>query len=55
MTGNIKGANIVRSLKQVLSAVQEQDDKFMILPLAGIGNHLCIGTDAPNYNEGTVQ
>jgi hypothetical protein len=39
---------VARVLKQFLAAAREQDDEFMILPLSGIGNNLCISADAPN-------
>jgi hypothetical protein len=49
ITGNKKGSNVARALKQFLTAAREQDDEFTILPLAGTGNKLCIGADVPNY------
>jgi hypothetical protein len=52
MTGNIKGFNVARALKQFLAAARELDDEFMIFPLAGIGNDLCIGADVPNSKTG---
>jgi hypothetical protein len=55
MTGNSKGFNVARALKQFLTAVREQDDTFIILPLAGIGNNLCIGADVPNSKVGIGQ
>jgi hypothetical protein len=55
MTGNSKGFNVARSLKQLLAAAREQDDEFTILPLAGIGKNLCIGADVPNYKDGIEQ
>jgi hypothetical protein len=48
MTGNSKGFNVSRALKQLLAAAREQDDEFTILPLAGIGNNICIVADVPN-------
>jgi hypothetical protein len=45
MTGNSKGFNVSRALKQFLAAAKEQDDEFTILPLSGIGNNLCISVD----------
>jgi hypothetical protein len=32
MTGNIKGFNVARALKQFLAAAREQDDEFTIPP-----------------------
>jgi hypothetical protein len=55
MTGNIKGFNVARALKQFLAAAREQDDEFTILPLAGIANNLCIGADVPNSKAGIEQ
>jgi hypothetical protein len=52
MMGNSKGFNVARALKQFLSAAREQDDKFMILPLSGIGNNLCISADVPDTKDG---
>jgi hypothetical protein len=52
MTGNSKGLNLARALKQFLAAVREQDNEFTILPLAGIGNNLCIGAYVPNSKAG---
>jgi hypothetical protein len=52
MTGNSKGLNVARALKQFLA---EQDDEFTILSLAGIGNNLCIGADVPNSKDGIEQ
>jgi hypothetical protein len=46
MTGNRKGFNVARALKQFLAAVREQ---YHELPLSNIGNNLCIGADVPNY------
>jgi hypothetical protein len=54
-TGNSKGFNVARSLKQFLAAAREQDDEFTILPLSGIGNNLCISADAPNTKVGIDQ
>jgi hypothetical protein len=34
MTGNSKGFNVARALKQFLAATREQDNEFTILPLA---------------------
>jgi hypothetical protein len=48
MTGNSKGFNVARALKQFLAAAREQDGEFTILPLSGIGNNLCISADVPN-------
>jgi hypothetical protein len=48
MTGNSKGFNVAQAIKQSLAAAREQDGEFTILPLAGIGNNLCIGADVPN-------
>jgi hypothetical protein len=48
MIGNRKGFNVARALKQFLAAAMEQDDEFTSLPLAGIGNNICIGADVPN-------
>jgi hypothetical protein len=45
MTENSKVCNLARALKHLLEAAREQDDEFTILPLAGIGNNLCIGAD----------
>jgi hypothetical protein len=42
VTVNSKGFNVTRALKQFLVAAREQEDEFTILPLAGIGNNLCI-------------
>jgi hypothetical protein len=55
VTGNSKGFNVVRALKQFLAAAREQDDEFTILPLAGIGNNLCIAADVPNSKTGVGQ
>jgi hypothetical protein len=55
MTRNSKGFNIARALKQFLAAVREQDEEFTILPLAGIGNNLCIGADVSNSKAGIEQ
>jgi hypothetical protein len=49
--GNSKGFNVARALKQFLAAAREQDDELTILPLAGIGNNLCIGADVPNSKD----
>jgi hypothetical protein len=55
MTGNSKGFNLVRALKQLLAAAREQDDEFTILPLSGIGNNMCISADVPNTKVGIEQ
>jgi hypothetical protein len=55
MTGNNKGFNVARALKHFLAAAREQDNEFTILPLAGIRNNLCIGTDVPNSKAGIEQ
>jgi hypothetical protein len=55
MTGNSKGFNIARALKQFLAAAREQDDEFTILSLSGIGKNLCIGADVPNSKAGIEQ
>jgi hypothetical protein len=55
MTGNIKGLNVTRALKQFLAAAREQDDEFTILPLSGIGNNLCISAAVPNTKDGIEQ
>jgi hypothetical protein len=55
MTVNSKGFNFARALKHFLAAVRAQEDEFTILPLAGIGNNLCIGADIPNYKSGIDQ
>jgi hypothetical protein len=55
MTGNSKGFNVARSLKQFLAAAREQDDEFTILPFSGIGNNLCISADVPNTKVGIEQ
>jgi hypothetical protein len=55
MTGNSKGFNVARALKQFLAAAREQDDEFMILPLVGIGNNLCISAGVPNTKDGIEQ
>jgi hypothetical protein len=52
MTGNSKGFNVARSLKQFLAAVREQYDEFTIIPLSAIGNNLCIIDDVPNTKDG---
>jgi hypothetical protein len=52
MTGNNKGFNVARDLKQFLASAREQDDRFTIVPLAGIGNSLCMGADVPNSKAG---
>jgi hypothetical protein len=54
MTGNSKGFNVAWALKQFLAAARAQDDEFMILPLAGIGNNICIGADVPNSKAGAI-
>jgi hypothetical protein len=51
MTGNSKGFTVARALKQFLAAAREQDDKFTILPLSGIGNNLCISAGVPNTKD----
>jgi hypothetical protein len=55
MTGNSKGLNVSRALKQFMAAAREQDDEFTILPLAGIGNNIFIGADVPNSKDGIKQ
>jgi hypothetical protein len=55
MTGNSKGFNVARALKQLLAAAREQDDEFTILPLSGSGNNLCIRADVPNTKVGIEQ
>jgi hypothetical protein len=55
MTGNGKGFNVARALKQLLAAAREQDDEFTILPLAGMGKYLCIREDVPNSKDGIEQ
>jgi hypothetical protein len=55
MTGNSRGFNVARALKQFLAAAREQDDEFTILPFSGIGNNLCIGVDVPNSKDGIEQ
>jgi hypothetical protein len=55
MTGNSKGFNVARALKQFLAAAKEQDDEFTILPLSGIGNNLCISAGVPNKKDGIEQ
>jgi hypothetical protein len=55
MTGNSKGFNIARALKQFLAASREHDAEFAILPLAGIGSNLCIGADVPNSKTSIEQ
>jgi hypothetical protein len=55
MTGNIKGFNVAQAPTHFLAAVREQDDKFTIFPLAGIGNNICIGADVPNSKSGIEQ
>jgi hypothetical protein len=55
MTGNSKGFNVARALKQFLAAAREQDDEFTFLPLLGIGNNLCISADVPNAKDGIEQ
>jgi hypothetical protein len=55
MTGDSKGFNVARSLKQFLAAAREQDDEFTILPISGIGNNLCISADVPNTKVGIEQ
>jgi hypothetical protein len=47
LSENIHGGGV-----HFLKAAREQDDEFTILPLAGIGNNLCIGADVPNYKSG---
>jgi hypothetical protein len=54
-TGESKGFNAARALKQFLVAVSEQDNEFTILPLSGIGNNLCISADVPNTKDGIKQ
>jgi hypothetical protein len=54
-TGNIKGFSVARALKQFLAAAREQEHKFTILPLSGIGNNLCISADVPNTKVGIEQ
>jgi hypothetical protein len=51
MTGNIKGFNVSRALKQFLAAAREQDNEFTILPLLGIGNNLCVSANVPNTKD----
>jgi hypothetical protein len=55
MTGNSKGFNVARALKKFLVAAREEDDKFMVLPLAGIVNNICIGANVPNSKDGIEQ
>jgi hypothetical protein len=55
MTGNSKGFNVARAFKHFLSAAREQEDEFTILPLAGIGNNLCIVVDVSNSKTGIEQ
>jgi hypothetical protein len=55
VTGNSKGFNVARELKQFLAAAREHDKEFTILPLSGIGNNLCISTDVPNTKDGIEQ
>jgi hypothetical protein len=55
MTGNSKGFNVARALKQFLAEAREQDEELTILPLAGIGNNLCIGADIQNSKTGIEQ
>jgi hypothetical protein len=52
ITGNSKGFNVARALKKFMAAARGQDDEFTILPLAGIGKHLCSGADVPNSKDG---
>jgi hypothetical protein len=55
MAGNSKGFNVARALKQLLASARDKDDNFTILPLAGIGNNICIGADIPNSKVGIEQ
>jgi hypothetical protein len=55
VTGNSKGFNVERALKQVLAAAREQDDEFTILPLSGISKNLCISADVRNTKDGIEQ
>jgi hypothetical protein len=55
VTGNNKGCYVDCALKQFLAAAREQDDEFTSLPLAGIGNNLCIRADVPNSKAGIGQ
>jgi hypothetical protein len=55
MTGNRKVFNVARALKKFLAAERQQDNEFMILPLSGIGNNLCISADVPNTKDGIEQ
>jgi hypothetical protein len=55
MTGKSKGFNVAQALKQFLATAREQDDECTILPLAGIGNNLCIRADVPNSKDGIEQ
>jgi hypothetical protein len=55
MTGNSKGFNVARARAQFMATAREQDNKFTISPLAGIGNNLCIGADMPNSKDGIEQ
>jgi hypothetical protein len=55
MTGNSKGFNVARDIKKFLAAARDKDNEFTILPLEGIGNNLCIGTDVLNYKAGIEQ
>jgi hypothetical protein len=48
MTGNSNVCNVARAIKQFLAAAREQDYEFTMLPLAGIGNNICIIADVPN-------
>jgi hypothetical protein len=52
MTGNRKGFKVARSLKHFLAAAGSQYDEFTILPLASIGNNLCIAVDVLNSKDG---
>jgi hypothetical protein len=54
-TGNRKGFSVARALTHFLAAARDQDDNFTILPLAGIGNNLCIGADVSHSKDGMEQ
>jgi hypothetical protein len=55
VTGNSKGFNVARSLKQFLAEAREQVGEFTILPLTDIGNTLHIAADILNSKDGIEQ
>jgi hypothetical protein len=55
MTGNSKGCNVAKAIKQFLVVVREQYNESTILPLADISDNLYIVADVPNSKAGIEQ